>query len=403
MTELDPTDIWSWWRIAKDNPGLIGTDVLPIDAEDPRAGYYRVRPKTGNWEPVCIIPDEDGGNVLHAERSNRPWPANRMSDLWLWCCRNPVEYEDFLQALDGGGWADEPDLPIGTGAKEEVGDPLDALLIEFDSEASQARDILAKTITEKAVADRAAIMASRLLGIARRADKLHEIEKAPFLKAGRMVDDKWRDIRDQPAELAKRLKRGQESYLKELERIERERVAAAAREAARLRAEAEEASRRAERERLRAEAEAARVREAAVRAGREAAAKAQAEVDAEKRAKMEAEAELIRQATEAEAERLAEIAHREADAAEAEAGVAISGALAAGRDAVFHNPQAGRTGQKTKLVTRTYAVIEDDFALFQAVREHPMVKELLQKLADASAKIGMPLAGTRVEQERRAQ
>jgi hypothetical protein len=32
-----------------------------------------------------------------------------------------------------------------------------------------------------------------------------------------------------------------------------------------------------------------------------------------------------------------------------------------------------------------------------------MVKELLQKLADASAKIGMPLAGTRVEQERRAQ
>ena len=403
MTELDPTDIWSWWRIAKANPGLIGTDMLPIDPEDPRAGYYRVRPKSGNWEPVCIIPDEEGANQLFAERNGRPWPANRMSDLWLWCCRNPIEYEDYQRALDGGGWADEPDLPIGTGSMSEVADPHDALLLEFDSEAPQARDILAEPIRDKVIADRAAIMASRLLGIARRADKLHEIEKAPYLQAGRRVDEKWRDIRDQPAELAKKLKRAQDGYLKEQERIERERVAAAAREAARLRAEAEEARRRAEAERRRAEEEAARVRDAAARAAREAAARAQAEEDKEKRARMQAEAEAIQRRADAEAERIAEQAHRDADAADAEAGAAVSEAMAAQREAVFRNPSAGRTGQKTKLVTRTFAVIEDDMALFGAVRGHPMVKELLQKLADASAKIGMPLPGTRVEQERRAQ
>lgn len=403
MTELDPTDIWSWWRIAKDNPGLIGTDMLPIDPEDPRAGYYRVRPKSGNWEPVCIIPDEEGRNELFAERNGKPWPRNRMSDLWLWCCRNPIEYEDYQRALDGGGWADEPDLPIGTGAKDEIGDPLDALVVEFDSEAQQARDILAEPIRDKPTADRAAIMASRLLGIARRADKLHEIEKAPHLKAGRMVDEKWRDIRDQPAELARALKRGQDGYLKEQERIERERVAAAQREASRLRAEAEEARRRAEAERRRAEEEAARVRDAAARAAREAAAKAQAEVDAEKRAKMRAEAEAIQFRADAEAERIAEQAHRDADAAEAEAGAAVSEAMAAQREAVFRNPSAGRTGQKTKLVTYTFAEITDDMALFEAVRGHQMVRELLQKLADASAKIGMPLPGTITRQERRAQ
>ncbi|RVN87407.1 hypothetical protein CN105_18855, partial [Sinorhizobium meliloti] len=65
-------------------------------------------------------------------------------------------------------------------------------------------------------------------------------EKAPVLVKARKIDSKWRELREEPEGLQKLLKRHQLAWLQEQDRIEEERVRAAAAEAERLRREAEE-------------------------------------------------------------------------------------------------------------------------------------------------------------------
>src|SRR5690606_36025038 len=94
------------------------------------------------------------------------------------------------------------------------------------------------------------------------------------LDAGRAVDDKWRYLKEDPADLSKCLKRHLNAYLLEQQRIERERQEAARREEERLRREAEAAARKAAEADQQSEAE----RQAAIDRARqleeEAAAKA---------------------------------------------------------------------------------------------------------------------------------
>ena len=430
VRELDPSDLWSWWRLALDDPTRIGEEPLIIHPSEPHCGYYRVLVKGRGWEAVGIYPDPDRGNQLYAERDGKAVPTNKQEDLWVWCCRNPISFEAYERALSGGGWEDEPPPSPGMGDRREAADPLDALQIEFDALAADARDLLEEPIRRKPEADKAAIMASRMLSVKRRADTMHDVEKAPILKQGRDIDAKYAPLREDSAALAKLLKEHQQAWLDEEERKERERVAAAKREDERLRREAAEAEQRARAERERAAREARRVQEEAARVKREAEERERRATEEAERAKRAAERakseearrialesaraaeqERVRLATEAatikrradaEAARLAEEAQRAADAAEAEAGAKISESLAARRETVFVNPSAGRIGQKTKMTTYTKAEIIDIDVLFAAIKGYDEVKEWLQKLADKAAKSGFPLPGTKIVKERRA-
>lgn len=400
--ELDPTDIWAWWRLAKEDPTRIGTPPLIVHPSEPHCGYYRVLPKGGNWEAVGIYPAEEGSNQLYMERSGKTVPRDRFEDLWVWCCRQPVEFEDYQRAIDGGGWEDEAPKAQGTGAIPETAEPIDALTVEFDGELAVAREMLAEPIREKPQADRAAQVAVRLMSISNRATKLHDVEKAPILRKGREIDDKWRNLMEGAADIGRKLKKHQEAFLKELERIERERVLAAQREAERKRQEAAEALRKAEEEKRRAAEEAERIRRAAVRAAQEAAERAKAEQDAAARAKAEQEAEEVRRRAAERADELIEQAARQADTAEVAAGQAVAEMLAAERATTFVNPSAGRTRAKVSLTTVTLAVVDDWVELFKAVQDRPEVREFLQKIADSAARGRNPLPGTHIVTDRRA-
>lgn len=317
---------WEWWTNAL--AGKFG----PIHDGCPEQGYYRTRFKDKPWEPVAIW-SEDG--KWYAMRGEHQIDA---TDIWTWCCRNPISYEAYTKAIDGGGWDDEPEAPaIGHNLPT---DPFEALQVEFAAEKEQAEAFLKLPIKTQADADRAAVWSKRLSTIAKKATDLHKVEKQPHLDAGRNVDNKWRDLKEEPDALSKRLKRHLDDYLREQQRVEMERQRKAQEEADRKRREAEEAARAA--------------------AQQENAAAA------------------------AEAKRLQD------EAAQAE------------REAQARNASAGRTGAKVSLRTFVYADITDFDALLMALKDRAEIKEVVETLANRAARSGVELAGMAIKSEQRA-
>ncbi|WP_029620212.1 hypothetical protein [Pseudorhizobium marinum] len=333
---------WKWWQDAL--AGKLG----PIHDSDPQQGYFRTRFKDKPWEPVAIW-FEDG--EWHAMRGERAISA---ADIWTWCCRNPITYEAYTKAIEGGGWDDEPEAPaIGHNLPA---DPFEALQIEFEAEKEQVSAFLKKPITTQTDADRAAVWAKRLSTIAKKATDLHKVEKQPSLDESRRVDDKWRGLKEDPADLSKMLKRHMDAYLQEQQRIELERQRKAREEA----------------DRIQREADAARV----------AAEQAAAKNDNQETADVAAIAEKNNRI--AEAERLAR------QAADAE------------RDAQARNASAGRTGARVALRTFTYAEILDFEKLLLALKDRPEIREVVETLANRAARSGVELAGMAIRSEQRA-
>ncbi|MGO7686233.1 hypothetical protein ACC696_16435 [Rhizobium ruizarguesonis] len=333
-------NIWAWWQNA-----LAGT-IGPIHDGDPQQGYYRTRFKDKPWEPVAIWFEDGKWNAMRGDRQVDA------SDIWTWCCRNPITYEAYTKAIEGGGWDDEPEAPkMGHNLPADLS-PFEALELEFASEKEQAEAFMKKPITTQAEADRAAIWSKRLSTIAKKATDLHKVEKQPHLDAGRNVDNKWRELKEEPDAISKKLKRHMDAFLQEEARKERERQAAA----------------RAEADRIQREADAARV----------AAEKAAAKNDNDAAA-IAAQNNAI-----AEAERLAQQA------------------AAAERDAQARNASAGRTGAKVSLRTFVFAEVTDFDALLMALKDRPEIKEVVDTLANRAARSGVELAGMAIRSEQRA-
>jgi hypothetical protein len=56
-------DRWAWYQAALKDPAQIGNTLKIYDGE-PQQGYYRVRPKDGQWEPVAIFYPEDSDQIV---------------------------------------------------------------------------------------------------------------------------------------------------------------------------------------------------------------------------------------------------------------------------------------------------------------------------------------------------
>lgn len=335
-------DPWRWWQEALAHPELIGGVALRIHEAEPQQGYYRVRMKGGEWEPVAIFFVE-GTETLAAYRNGKE--VKDINSLWTWCCRNPIGYDAYEAAVAGGGFVDEPKAAPGIGDNSGIADPVEALRIEFLGEKEMADQFLKKPVTTQADADKAAIWAKKLSDIAKRADEFHSIEKRPHLDAGKAVDDKWRSLKDDPKALSTSLKRHIDDFAREQRRAEELRVQKAR--------EAEELLRR----------------QAA-----EAAAKANAS---------DQQSDDERQKSADAAKRL----QAEADAA--------------AKETEARNFQAGRTGAKVSMRTFIDAVITDYDALVGALKGRDEVKELIQSLANRAAKAGVELAGMKIRKEER--
>ncbi|MCB1460936.1 MAG: hypothetical protein KDJ90_00555 [Nitratireductor sp.] len=302
---------------------------LGIHENQPECGYYRDR----SGKAIAIF--EQDGEIVALAGGIASDPAR----AWSFGCKFPVTYEQYSAVAERGEpWPDEaPPVAAGDNLSD---DPCEALKQELEGERELAEQFLKDGITTKEQADKAATWAKRLGTLSKKADDLRKVEKQPHIDAGATVDAKWNPIRDDAKDLSTRLKRHLDAWLREQDRLERERQARAREEAERAQREAEEAAR-------------------AAAASDDAEAKARAEEAAE-------------QAKQAE------------------------------RDAAERNAQAGRTGAKVSLRTFVSAEITDYDALLIALKDHSEVKELVQSLANRAAKSGVVLAGMKIVEERRA-
>lgn len=329
MSQENP---WAWWQAALE--GNIG----PMHEGQPEQGYYRTRFKGGQWEPVALWFENGEWHAMRGERMVDP------ADTWNFCRTHPVSYEAYQKAIEGAGWDDEPPAPsIGHNLPA---DPFDALKLEYEAEKEQAEAFMRTPIKTQDQADKAAIWSKRLATIAKKATDQHKVEKQPSLDEGRRVDDKWRGLKEDPAELSKKLKRHMDAYLQEQARIERERQEAARREEERLRREAEEASRKA--------------------------------------AEADHQSEVERQAAIDRARQLEQEAAAKAKEAEAK------------------NASAGRTGARVSLRTFVEPNITDYDALLMALKDRPEIREVVESLAKRAAKSGVSLPGMEIIEVQRA-
>ena len=329
---------YDWWRQALKLAGgeyreLTREQLLLLgpSADTPESGFFRNRPfKDAPLVPVAIWRDAAGNTICL--QNGQEAEADK---VWNYACRNPITEALYHSVLAGGAWPDEPPAV----AKEhnlpaKSGDLHTDLTAELTAEKETVEGFLRKAITTQQQADQAGVWAKRLAGIATKADEQFTIEKRPWLDGGNAVDDKWRDLRTDSKELAKKLKKHGEAWLKELDRQETIRQQEARATADRIKREAEAAQRSAE--------------AAKVAVGPTASTGVASSFSAE---------------AEREADRLAQ---RAADAE---------------RDAQARPVFAGRTGAKVSLHTYWIANITDYDALVLAVKDDPEVRQAVEKVA----------------------
>lgn len=247
---------YAYWSNA-----LAGT-LGPVSDGHPQCGFYRRRPaKDAAFVPVAIWRGEDGMVALVNGKSADA------SDIWTWVCDKPITEVEYHKVMGGGDWSDEP--RAAAVARNMPTDPFEALTIEFAAEMEVAAELLAKPVSEKNHADQIAVLTKRLSAIKNRATDLHKVEKQPSLDEGRKVDTKWRDLKEEPDALGKKLKRHLDAYL-----IEQQRQRAAREDAARIQREADETAAAAIEEcNAEAAAKADRLQQEAAAASRQAEAR----------------------------------------------------------------------------------------------------------------------------------
>ncbi len=185
-------DIWAWWRGALANPKEIGRSLSVHDG-DPQQGYFRVRyAKDKPFEPVAIW-KEDGQWLAY-----RSGKEVRADDIWTSCCRHPVTYEAYNDAVDGKGWSDDDAVvakqvqPPAPGDNSGAVDPAEELADQIES-ALKGKDAYAK-ITDDATAAKALSLRNRLNELSGQADKIRVKQKEPHLEAGKAVDAVWQPL-----------------------------------------------------------------------------------------------------------------------------------------------------------------------------------------------------------------
>ena len=235
---LKVVDNWAWWRAALANPSEIGKS-LPVHDGDPKQGYYRTRYGKGKpFKPVAIWQDEDGSWLAY-----RSGKEVRADEIWTFCCRHPVTYEAYNDAMEGKGWPDDDGVVSAQVNPPEpsIGDNSG----EVD-EAEQLKDQIAaaleglkayEKIEDDATAAKALSLRNRLNELSGQAEKIRVKEKEPHLEAGKAVDAKWQPLVKSAKAGADKVRDAIESWETVKLQAERKRQAAIAAEQARIAAE----------------------------------------------------------------------------------------------------------------------------------------------------------------------
>jgi hypothetical protein len=171
----------------------------PIDADNPKAGFYRAKARDKTLSAVAIWYDSNTGELRYQD-NGRDVDDMKARERWPYVSKKPITEEVFWHFRDTGKWRDIDEAIQPTGADivragmkaMEEAAPLECLSVDILS----ARDAAAK-YTKVESDDEMALAQSvraRLQELGGKADKLRVAEKEPHLEASREVDAKWQPM-----------------------------------------------------------------------------------------------------------------------------------------------------------------------------------------------------------------
>lgn len=317
---------------------LAGNKV-EISADHPQSGYYRKRAsKDGPWLPVAIWTHKDTGNQVARIAGEMVEPLS----IWTWVADKPVKKEDAQIAFKTGTWpGDAPPVSAQMGDNNPPTEPVELILLEIESADAWLKTT--GTIATQVDADIASNKVGNLRGLKKKVEAAHKTEKEPHLAAGRAVDAKYKPSIEDADGAVKRLL----TAVTVFQNAERARLQKIADEKA--------AKERADWERHQAE---------------------------------------LRKAAEAEAAKGAPIDEIEKVLAEAPPPPKPAEAVKV--------KSGGALGRGVSLRTVKVATVTDYDKALVALKDHPEMKDLVQKLADRACKAGIPLDGVNYSEEQRA-
>lgn len=186
---------FTWWLNA------LAGNRAPINVNAPEAGFYKAR----GGEPVAYWWDTKTGE-LRCHLDGRDVNEQRALELWPFVSKAPVAREDYDARRANGMWPGDHPAVIGHNAAPPEDTP-EAIAERIADLAREAETMItAGAATTDAICDQASDLGNTFGELEAKVTALHKVEKEPHLEAGRAVDRRWFSLRDQAADLKRRLK-----------------------------------------------------------------------------------------------------------------------------------------------------------------------------------------------------
>lgn len=222
---------YSYWQNA-----LKGIQT-PIYADYPQLGFYKKRNfKNGPFVPVAIFYQDEELTCLVAGKKADPYA------VWTYCASHAVSEAEYRYYEANGSWAS--DIPVAEMGHNNPPDGFESLKDEISFHCAEIEKWLKeiKEIKDQSIADKAANWKDKLAELFKKAESARVEEKEPHLVAGKDIDAKYGGLKTTITNVGNILKDKLTSYLKEQDRIAREKAEAEmkkAREEALLKAKEE--------------------------------------------------------------------------------------------------------------------------------------------------------------------
>lgn len=183
-------DQYDFWR------RRMAGEVVPIHDGEPQAGFYRLKTKDGNWQPVAYWFGKDGS--LRCRVGSRDIDEQTAAERWPHASKNPIAHEVYKAVINGELWPDQHESVardrINSDAAPED-DSFDALKDRIEDLARDARSLIeAGAAADQSAADRASDLANRLAELQKKADAARAAEKKPHDEAAAAVQAKWKPL-----------------------------------------------------------------------------------------------------------------------------------------------------------------------------------------------------------------
>jgi hypothetical protein len=357
LTPIPQATEWDWYLKARDAVES-GQKLPPISEDKPETGYYRTRPhKNLSWDAIGVWRDWSNGGELVVQLNGDDMPegwifdcanASSVMTRWMAASKSPISFDAYVSRVETGRWPEDIGGDETTSGIGHNSTTAETTLSEFDQLSENIKSLAGdatrwlKSIADKKAdqsqAEKAESFRASLRKHLKSAESWKKTEKAPILEAGRAVDDRFNDLADAIDEAMKPLSRLVEDHLK----AEKARIAA---------------------ERKAAEDEARKKEEAAKTAFVEAVVNGDPLPDAP---------------------------------------LPVETLPVAKKP--IRASIGGHTGRKTTLREVTVAVFEEDGGYEKALlffKENPLVRELIQSLADKVVKVGGTVPGAKAEKKDR--